>query len=85
MIGGMKRVSRRSYLITENYFVGTPDVPTAILSFGGRYAARRLAFDYGLFAYLEKNYYYNINTTFFSAIVAPWLGLTVNFGKNRSQ
>jgi len=66
-VSGMTRVSKKTYLLTENYFL--PDNIT-LLSFGGRSFAGKVGIDYGLF--------FPLNTGLFIGI--PWFGLTIPFG-----
>ena len=65
-ISGMTRVTRRTYLLTENYFF--PE--TQIISFGGRTFAGRVGIDYGLFWPFGARFYVGI----------PWVGVNVPFG-----
>lgn len=67
-LSGMARVSRKTYLLTENYFF--PDNLT-LLSFGARSFAGRVGIDYGLFLPMQVDIF----------IAIPWLGVTIPFGK----
>ena len=49
-LSGMARVSKKSYVVTENYFIGTGgDDNVVFLSFGGRTLSKKIGIDYGLF------------------------------------
>ena len=65
-VSAMTRVSRRTYLITENYFVSDVQV----LSFGGRSFAGKVGIDYGLVIPLGTGLFIGI----------PWVGISVPFG-----
>lgn len=73
MLSGMARVSRKTYLMTENYLIGLSGESFGILSFGARNVQKRLAIDYGLFIPV------GLDMDTFVAI--PWLGIAVPFGK----
>lgn len=70
-VSGMLRVSRNTYLMSENYFVTTPDLQT-VVSLGARSIFRRVSIDYGLVFPLPND----------SGIFAmPFLGISIPFGK----
>lgn len=69
-VSGMTRVSRSTYLISENYFFPGED-GGGILSFGVRWAPENFAVDFGLFRPLAETGDF---------IAAPWLGVTIPFG-----
>lgn len=71
-LSGMARVGRKTYLLTENYYIGIEGSSLGILSFGGRSVQKRLAIDYGLFLPI------GIDIETFIAI--PWLGIALPFG-----
>jgi hypothetical protein len=72
-LSGMIRVSKKTYLLTEDYYIGiSQDSSIGILSFGGRSVQKRLAIDYGLFL--------PIGGDIGSFIAIPWLGVAVPFG-----
>jgi hypothetical protein len=71
-ISGMTRISRKFYLLSENYFVPGSD-SGLIISFGGRWASENVAVDFGLFRPLQDAG---------GIIGIPWLGVTIPFGKN---
>lgn len=73
-LAGMLRVSQRWYLMTENHFLTVDSETGGVLSFGARYAARRVGIDFGLFLPVGTG------GTF---LAAPWLGINVPFGKNK--
>jgi hypothetical protein len=62
-LSGMKRVSKKTYLITENYLI--EDI--GFISAGGRTVWPNLSLDYGLFSPL--------NVGEFAAV--PWLGIVI--------
>jgi len=69
-VSGMTRISKKTYLITENYFFPAQTEVT-LISFGARSFVGRVGIDYGLVLPL-------IDIGEFIAL--PWLGLTVPFG-----
>lgn len=71
-IGGMLRLSKKGYLVSENYFVTTDGATFGIISLGGRTVWNRFSLDYGGFIPLGET------ETFF---VIPWLGFVVPLGK----
>lgn len=75
-LSGMIRVSRKTYLLSENYYIGTSGGSSfGIISMGGRSVQKRLAIDYGLVL--------PIGADIGSFIAIPWLGIAVPFGKTR--
>lgn len=72
-ISGMIRTGPRGYLISENYYLGTPDEFMMLLSLGGRRIIKNVGIDFGAFVPVGDD----VDT--FTAI--PWLGLSVRFGK----
>ena len=71
-LAGMLRISKGTYLLTENYFLKTSDATVSIISFGARSTGKRLAIDYGLWIPLGE------------LTKIPWLGITVPFGNTRN-
>jgi hypothetical protein len=72
-LNGMTRISLNWYLLGESYFVpGVNDGGVAIL--GARYAPERFAFDFGIIMPLDGSG---------ELVSAPWLGITIPFGKGR--
>ena len=69
-VSGMTRVSRRFYLVSENYFFSGDD-SNGVASFGLRYAPENFAVDFGLVAPLIDD-----SDAFFAL---PWLGVTLPF------
>lgn len=73
-VSGMTRVSRRFYLVSENYFVASDGdrllTFSGVASFGLRYTAEALAVDFGLVTPLSND------GAFFAV---PWLGVTLPF------
>lgn len=72
VLSGMARVSKKTYLMTEDYFIGIGGEFIALLSLGGRSVQKRLAVDYGLFL--------PVGTIVDTFIAIPWLGIAVPFG-----
>lgn len=66
-IGGMIRIGKRGYLLTENYII--EDV--GIITLGGRTVWSNVSLDYGLALPISGDGFIGI----------PWLGLVVPFGK----
>lgn len=72
-ISGMIRTGAKGYFITENYFIGTPDIFVLITMLGGRSIIRRVGLDYGIVI--------PISSDMDGFVAAPWLGLTIPFGE----
>ncbi len=70
-LSGMFRISKRGYIITENYLINGEGESGLIISVGGRSIIKRAALDYGLV----------IPAGVDAGFVIPWLGFTVPFGK----
>ena len=71
-INGLMRVSKSSYIITENYILSGGGESVVLISFGGRTIFKKVALDYGLVL------------PFFGdgiEIALPWLGFSLPFGK----
>ncbi|MCC7466087.1 MAG: hypothetical protein IT261_07455 [Saprospiraceae bacterium] len=75
---GMYRVSKRFFLLTENYVIPVRSEETTygIVSAGGRFGGRGIAVDFGLFAPLGGGSGFEF--------ALPWLGINVPFGRKRS-
>lgn len=74
-VSGMLRVSRRGYLISENYIVTADGETAAILSFGGRSILGPVGLDYSFWVPAGGGV---------DAFVAiPFLGVTVPIGRKR--
>lgn len=71
----MTRVSSKTYLLSENYYISAGDNGLVLLSFGARSFSKSLGIDYGLFAPISESF----------SIAIPWLGMTVPFGKAPSS
>lgn len=65
---GMRKVGKRAYLITENYFIDLGSESVFVSSFGGRVTWPSISLDYGG--------YFSFQETF---VVIPWLGFSVPF------
>ncbi len=77
-ISGMYRQSRNFYFLTENYIIPLGyGENVGIVSVGGRYMAKRVAIDFGLFRPVFSD------DDFFDFIGLPWLGVTIPFGRPR--
>lgn len=72
-IGGMIRTGAKGYLITENYFIGTPENFIVLMSVGGRRIIQKAGLDFGLWIPLGAD--------MDSFIAIPWLGFTIPFGQ----
>lgn len=70
-LNGMFRISKRGYIITENYFISGEGENALIVSIGGRSIIKRAALDYGLVIPLGVD----------AGFALPWLGFTIPFGK----
>jgi hypothetical protein len=67
--GGMYRISKRGYLITENYILAGS---AGVASMGGRVVWPKVALDFGGFAPLGDDVGF--------LVVLPWLGVSIPFG-----
>ncbi len=72
MLGGIYRVGKKGYFVTENYIIGTGDSPFVLLSAGGRFEGKNLAIDYGGIL--------PIGSEIDVFVAIPWLSLTFPFG-----
>lgn len=70
-ISGMIRTGPRGYLISENYFIGTSDSFSVLMSIGGRRIIKRMGLDFGAFIPL--------GTGIDTFVAVPWLGFTIPF------
>lgn len=68
-IAGMFRTSKRSYIITENYYIDAGFDDVVLLSLGGRYVGKKIILDYGGI--------YAPETGTFAII--PWLSISLPF------
>ncbi len=68
-IGGMLRLGKKGYLLTENYIL--EDV--VLMTLGGRTVWTGVSLDYGLILPLSGDGFFAL----------PWLGLTVPFGRKQ--
>jgi len=71
-LSGMTRVSRKTYLMTESYYIDTGGSAVGFISLGGRTITKSVGIDYGLF--------FPISDDIGTFIAIPWLGVTVPFG-----
>lgn len=72
-LSGMTRVGRKTYLLTENYYIGLSEESSfGIMSVGGRSVQKRLAVDYGLII--------PIGADLGTFVAIPWLGIAIPFG-----
>jgi len=70
--GGLTRLGKRTYLVSENYFFHNGDDVFGAVSLGGRYAGKGISADFAL----VKPYTTDNLGTF---LVLPWLSITVPF------
>ena len=68
-LSGMLRVSKKAYLMTENYILNFGDSRLVLSVIGGRSLIRKTGLDYGL----AIPFYSNMDTF----IAIPWLGITI--------
>lgn len=73
-ISGMKRTSRRFYLLTENYYIKANNEGFAVISVGGRWIMKKAALDFLLFRPFAKD------LDMGNFIAVPLLGITIPFG-----
>lgn len=74
-LSGITRVGKKTYLLTENYYIGTGSSSLGLISLGGRSVQKRLAVDYGLVL--------PIGADIGSFFAIPWLGIAVPFGNTQ--
>ena len=74
-LSGMTRVGKKTYLLTENYYIGTGNSSLGLISLGGRSVQKRLAVDYGLV--------FPVGADIGTFIAIPWLGIAVPFGNTQ--
>ena len=70
-VSGMYRFSKRSYFVSENWFISTGDEAVAALSAAYRYAGKNVSIDLGLIT--------APNSFDSSPTVIPWLGVVLPF------
>jgi len=71
-IGGMVRISSKTYFLTENYFIGFDGEWAGFISAGARSIISKVGLDYGLFI--------PVSSEIEGLYALPWLGLTIPFG-----
>lgn len=73
LLSGMYRVSKRGYVLTENYWIDAGDENVVLLSFGGRSVLKKVSIDYGavLPALTGENIW----------VIVPWLGIVIPVGQ----
>lgn len=71
-ISGMFRISRRGYILTENYFINVSGNGVGAISFGGRWIIKKAALDFILAIPIAED----LN----AFIAAPLIGFTIPFG-----
>jgi len=72
-LGAMARINRRSYFVTENYYIRLFDENVTLISLGGRTVWSRVSLDYGLVVPFMSD--------MGDFIAIPWLGFVVPMGK----
>jgi hypothetical protein len=76
-ISGMHRVSKRGYIITENYIISTSESSVGLLSFGGRTILRKVSIDFGGII--------PISNEMDRLYIIPWLGIVVPFNSRKAH
>ncbi len=71
-LSGMMRVSRRTYLMTENYYINLDGDAIGLMILGARSLTKSIGIDYGLL--------FPVGTSSSTFLAIPWLGITVPFG-----
>ena len=71
-LSGMARVSRRTYLLTENYYIDAGGESVGIISLGARTITRSVGIDYGVF--------FPVSADIGSFVGVPWIGITIPIG-----
>jgi hypothetical protein len=71
-LSGMIRVSRKSYMLMENYLISSDSETVTLISVGGRTVWPKVSVDYGLVipVYEEME----------NLVALPWLGFVIPFG-----
>lgn len=76
LVSGMTRISRRGYLVTENYYLHLFGEGLVIISAGGRSVRKSLAIDFGLILPFTSN---------IDFVAIPWIGITMPFDTNQNR
>jgi len=71
-LSAMTRISKKIYLLTENYLLITDDLSISLLTFGGRTVWPKVSIDYGLVV--------PISDEMDEMVAIPWLGFVIPFG-----
>jgi hypothetical protein len=71
-LSGLHRVSKRGYILTENYIISSEGFSMGLLSFGGRTILKKVSLDYGGIIPV-------VSELGFIKIIIPWLGIVVPF------
>lgn len=69
--GGMKRIGRRNYFLTENYFIKGEEFTAGLIALGGRTVWQRISLDYGLVI--------PVSDELESFVAIPWISFSVPF------
>ncbi len=69
-LSGMKRLSKKTYFMTENYYLNIDGESIGLISLGARTVQKKLAISYGLIFPIAD---------IGSFIAIPWLGINVPF------
>jgi len=72
-VSGMKRTSKRFYILSENYYIKANDESLAVISVGGRWIIKKAALDFLLVRPIAKD------LDMGSFIAVPLLGFTIPF------
>ncbi len=72
-LAGITRISKSSYLLTENYYIHADDFSVIMLSAGGRTVWNRISLDYSLV--------FPVSSDMNNFVAIPWLSLVIPFGK----
>lgn len=73
-ISGLHRVSKRIYILTENYYIKIEDKSVGLISVGGRWIIKKAALDFLLIRPVAKD------LDMGGFIAAPIIGFTIPFG-----
>lgn len=68
-ISGMSRISRRGYLVTENFIISDNGSAVGLMMLGGRTVMPKLSIDYGGVIPINMG----------DSFILPWLGITIPF------
>lgn len=69
-LSGMYRVAKRSYIVSENWFLTTGEYSAGFITGAYRYSGKSVSIDIGLVAIASEEY---------TGVISPWLGVLIPF------